>query len=99
MALLLPPAHRAAPLLRSGPSLPRFALAFRVSVCVWVALLLLVAIPARAWSLTSGDLYRQAKGATVLIVGINQDSHALSFGSEVFISEQVVMTNAHVVED
>src|SRR6476646_9340638 len=46
-----------------------------------------------------GDLYRQAKAATVLIVGINDESHALSFGSGVFISEGVVLTNAHVVED
>ncbi|HSL06055.1 MAG TPA: trypsin-like peptidase domain-containing protein [Nitrospiraceae bacterium] len=65
-----------------------------------VALLLLASIPDRALSFTQGDLYRQAKAATVLIVGINDDSHALSFGSGVFISEQgVVLTNAHVVED
>jgi Tfp pilus assembly protein PilF len=99
MALLLQPTYRAAPRLRPSPSLPCVALAFRATVCVWVALLLLVAIPALAWSLTPGELYRQAKGATVLIVGINPDSHALSFGSGVFISEQVVLTNAHVVED
>ena len=53
-----------------------------------------------ALSFTQGDLYRQAKASTVLIVGINDESHALSFGSGVFISEQgVVLTNAHVVED
>jgi len=51
-------------------------------------------------ALTQGDLYRQAKAATVLIVGVNDESNALSFGSGVFISEQgVVLTNAHVVED
>ena len=56
--------------------------------------------PTRALSFTQGDLYRQAKAATVLIVGINEESHALSFGSGVFISEQgLVLTNAHVVED
>jgi Tfp pilus assembly protein PilF len=53
-----------------------------------------------ARSLTQGELYRQAKAATVLIVGINEESHALSLGSGVFISEQgLVLTNAHVVED
>jgi len=53
-----------------------------------------------AFSFTQGDLYRQAKAATVLIVGINDESNALSFGSGVFISEQgLVLTNAHVVED
>jgi Tfp pilus assembly protein PilF len=53
-----------------------------------------------AFSFTQGDLYRQAKASTVLIVGINDESTALSFGSGVFISEQgLVLTNAHVVED
>jgi Tfp pilus assembly protein PilF len=65
-----------------------------------VSLLLLVSTPDRAYSFTQGDLYRQAKASTVLIVGINDESNALSFGSGVFISEQgVVLTNAHVVED
>jgi Tfp pilus assembly protein PilF len=65
-----------------------------------VALLFLVSVPNVALSFTQGDLYRQAKAATVLIVGINDESNALSFGSGVFISEQgLVLTNAHVVED
>ena len=65
-----------------------------------MSLLLLVSTPDMAFSFTQGDLYRQAKAATVLIVGINDESNALSFGSGVFISEQgLVLTNAHVVED
>ena len=65
-----------------------------------VSLLLLISTPDMALSFTQGDLYRQAKAATVLIVGINEESNALSFGSGVFISEQgLVLTNAHVVED
>jgi Tfp pilus assembly protein PilF len=65
-----------------------------------VSFLLLVSTPDMAFSFTQGDLYRQAKASTVLIVGINDESNALSFGSGVFISEQgVVLTNAHVVED
>lgn len=95
--LLLPPAD---PLPPPCTALPGIAAASRALVCVLVALLLLVSTPDRAWSLTPGDLYRQAKAATVLIVGINDDSSALSFGSGVFISEQgLVLTNAHVVED
>jgi len=66
----------------------------------FMSLLLLVSTPDMALSYTQGDLYRQAKASTVLIVGINDESNALSFGSGVFISEQgVVLTNAHVVED
>jgi trypsin-like peptidase/tetratricopeptide repeat protein len=72
----------------------------RASVLFLVSLILLVSIPDNVFCFSQGDLYRQAKASTVLIVGINDDSNALSFGSGVFISEQgVVLTNAHVVED
>jgi Tfp pilus assembly protein PilF len=65
-----------------------------------VSFLLLASMPDNVFCFPQGDLYRQAKAATVLIVGINDESHALSFGSGVFISEEgVVLTNAHVVED
>jgi Tfp pilus assembly protein PilF len=100
MALLLQTALTADPLPPKCKALPRIAVASRAPVFFLVSLLLLVSTPDRALSFTQGDLYRQAKAATVLIVGINDESNALSFGSGVFISEQgVVLTNAHVVED
>ena len=100
MALLIQTAHSADPLPLTCKSLPRVAMASRASVLFFIAILLLVSTPDMALSYTQGDLYRQAKDATVLIVGINDESNALSFGSGVFISEQgVVLTNAHVVED
>jgi Tfp pilus assembly protein PilF len=75
-------------------------MASQASVLFFMSLLLLVSTPDMALSYTQGDLYRQAKASTVLIVGINDESNALSFGSGVFISEQgVILTNAHVVED
>jgi Tfp pilus assembly protein PilF len=65
-----------------------------------VSFLLLASMPDNVFCFPQGDLYRQAKAATVLIVGVNDESHALSFGSGVVISEQgLVLTNAHVVED
>ncbi len=71
-----------------------------VPLLAHMSFLLLISTPDIAWSSTQGDLYRQAKAATVLIVGTNGESHALSFGSGVFISEQgLVLTNAHVIED
>ena len=100
MALLVQTAHTADALPRKCKLLPRVTIASRASVFFLVSLLLLVSTPDMAVSFTQGDLYRQAKAATVLIVGINDESNALSFGSGVFISEQgVVLTNAHVVED
>lgn len=88
MALLIQTAHTADPLPLKRKAFSHVGIAFRFSVVFLVALLLLVSIPDRALSFTQGDLYRQAKAATVLIVGINEESHALSFGSGVFISER-----------
>ena len=100
MALLIHTARTADPLLLKGKALRRVAIAHLAPVSLLVSLLLLVSTPDMAWSFTPGDLYRQAKAATVLIVGINDESNALSFGSGVFFSEQgLVLTNAHVVED
>ncbi|HEV8619447.1 MAG TPA: tetratricopeptide repeat-containing serine protease family protein [Nitrospiraceae bacterium] len=100
MALLLQTALTADPLPLKCKALRRIAFASRSPVLFFVSLLLLVSTPDMAFSFTQGDLYRQAKASTVLIVGINDESDALSFGSGVFISEQgLVLTNAHVVED
>ena len=100
MALGIQKAHTADPLFVKGTAPSWGGTASRLPVSFVVFLLLLFISPGMAFSFTQGDLYRQAKAATVLIVGINDDSHALFFGSGVFISEQgLVLTNAHVVED
>ncbi|TKB83390.1 MAG: serine protease [Nitrospira sp.] len=100
MALVISAAHPADPFSYTRPALPRRAMALLTPVPVLIAfLLLLVVLPGRAHSFTQGELYREAKAATVLIVGVNDESNALSFGSGVFISEEgLVLTNAHVVE-
>jgi len=53
-----------------------------------------------AWSLAPSDLYRSGKEATALIIGIDDEAHALSFGSGVFISQDgLLLTNAHVIHE
>ena len=100
MARLIQTARAASPLLLLPKALRRGIPALLSPVTLFVSLLLLVPTPDMTHALTPGDLYRQAKAATVLIVGINDESNALSIGSGVFISEQgLVLTNAHVVED
>jgi hypothetical protein len=48
----------------------------------------------------NGEVYRQAKAGTVLIIGTNDTDHSLSVGSGFFISKDgILVTNAHVVED
>lgn len=53
-----------------------------------------------AWGLSAGELYRSGKNATVLIIGIDDEARALSFGSGVFISQAgLLLTNAHVIHE
>ena len=96
MALMSPTARTADPLPLGCTVLRRIT----IPLLAHVSFLLLALTPDIARSSTQGDLYRQTKAATVLIVGTNDESNALSFGSGVFISEQgLVLTNAHVIED
>ena len=100
MALMIQTARTADPIPPKYKALRRRTIALLAPLSLLVSLLLLASTPDIAFSSTQGDLYRRAKAATVLIVGINDESNALSFGSGVFISEQgLILTNAHVVED
>lgn len=80
MTLLIQTEYSADPLPLKSKLLPRAAMASRASVLFFISLLLLVSTPDMALSYSQGDLYRQAKASTVLIVGINDESNALSFG-------------------
>ena len=47
-----------------------------------------------------GEVARQAKAATVLIVAVNQTTHSLSLGSGFFVdADGLLLTNAHVLQD
>jgi Trypsin-like peptidase domain/Tetratricopeptide repeat len=67
-------------------------------VLIAAFLLLTVTEPAHAGQ--RQDIFRHAKAATVLIVGVNDASHSLSLGSGFFVDASgLLVTNAHVIEE
>jgi hypothetical protein len=67
-------------------------------VLIAAFLLLTVTEPAHAGQ--RQDIFRHAKAATVLIVGINDASHSISLGSGFFVDASgLLVTNAHVIEE
>jgi len=67
-------------------------------VLIAAFLLLTVTVPAHAGP--RQDIFRHAKAATVLIVGVNDAAHSLSLGSGFFVDASgLLVTNAHVIEE
>jgi hypothetical protein len=67
-------------------------------VLIAAFLLLTVTEPARAGQ--RQDIFRHAKAATVLIVGVNDAGHSLSLGTGFFVDAKgLLVTNAHVIEE
>jgi regulator of sirC expression with transglutaminase-like and TPR domain len=62
--------------------------------------LLLVTLCTTAIASSQGEVYRQAKAATALIVAINDTNHSISLGSGFFVDPNgLLVTNAHVLEE
>jgi hypothetical protein len=67
-------------------------------VLIAAFLLLTVTEPAHAGQ--RQDIFRHAKAATVLIVGVDDADHSLSLGSGFFVDPSgLLITNAHVIEE
>src|SRR5215831_8491614 len=64
-----------------------------------IAVILLVTVTESAHAGQRQDIFRHAKAATVLIVGVNDPQHSLSLGSGFFVDPSgLLITNAHVIE-
>lgn len=65
-----------------------------------LSILVLFALPNFVFAASRAEVYRQAKAATALIVGINDATRSISLGSGSFVgSDGLLITNAHVLED
>lgn len=65
-----------------------------------IAAFLLLTVTESAHAGQRQDIFRHAKTATVLIVGVNDTGHSLSLGSGFFVDASgLLVTNAHVIEE